>query len=325
MLGPRASRHARRASTTWRRSTETQGRYGEAEPLYRRALEARERVLGPRASRHARQPQQPGVPLRGQGRYGEAEPLYRRALEARERVLGPEHPDTLATRGNLAVLLVRTGQFGAALRELRALDLRLGQWLDTEVRTTRAAAMQRQALRLASVYQDAAFSLALAHPSEAGSAFAADLVLRWKKRLAQEDAVLNNVARESRDPALLETIAAVRQGRAALSNAAFDPGVVRRAEGRPAAGARSRRGGAAGGLGQVRPLPGGEVGQRRGGPDRPAARERARRIPVLRSLRLRGVELRPDPPAGGGADARSTRPPSSTWARRSPSPRCRPP
>ena len=162
---------------------------------------------------------------RSQGRYGEAEPLYRRALEASERVLGPENPATLTTRGNLAVLLVRTGRPGAALRELRALDLRLGQWLETEVRTTQAAAMQRQALRLASVYQAAAFSLALAHPSEAGDAFAADLVLRWKKRLAQEDAVLNNLARESRDPALLETIGAVRQGRAALSNTAFDPSV----------------------------------------------------------------------------------------------------
>ena len=34
------------ASTIWRKLYQRQGRYSEAEPLYRRALEARERVLG---------------------------------------------------------------------------------------------------------------------------------------------------------------------------------------------------------------------------------------------------------------------------------------
>ena len=44
------------------------------------------------------------VLYQAQGRYGEAEPLYKRALEACERVLGPEHPHTLLSVSNLALL-----------------------------------------------------------------------------------------------------------------------------------------------------------------------------------------------------------------------------
>jgi hypothetical protein len=45
--------------------------------------------------------------LKVQGDYEGAQPLYERALEARERVLGKEHPDTLASVNNLAVLLYK--------------------------------------------------------------------------------------------------------------------------------------------------------------------------------------------------------------------------
>ena len=123
------------------------------------------------------------------------------------------------------MLLARTAQPREALRAFRAIDLRLGQWLGEEITTTRAAAMRRQALRLNSIYQDASFSFALATPSPAASAFAADLTLKWKKRLAQEAAVLNNIARESGDPDLLAAIDAVKSGRRALSNVAFSEAV----------------------------------------------------------------------------------------------------
>ena len=39
-----------------------------------------------------------------QGRYSEAEPLYLQALELKERVLGVNHPSTVTTRENLAIL-----------------------------------------------------------------------------------------------------------------------------------------------------------------------------------------------------------------------------
>jgi tetratricopeptide (TPR) repeat protein len=50
----------------------------------------------------------------GKGQYAESESLLRRALEGRERALGPEHPDTLTSVNNLAVLLNSKGDLAAA-------------------------------------------------------------------------------------------------------------------------------------------------------------------------------------------------------------------
>jgi tetratricopeptide (TPR) repeat protein len=55
--------------------------------------------------------------LRGlyyQGKYSEAEDMYQQTLELRERVLGKEHPDTLTSMDNLALLLIRQGKYGEA-------------------------------------------------------------------------------------------------------------------------------------------------------------------------------------------------------------------
>jgi hypothetical protein len=73
--------------------------------LYRRALEARERVLGPEHPDTLRSVNNLAELLRGKGDHAGAEPLYRRALEGNERVQGPEHPNTVKFRQNLAVLL----------------------------------------------------------------------------------------------------------------------------------------------------------------------------------------------------------------------------
>jgi len=91
-----------------------QGRYSEAEPLYKRALSIREKVLG---SDH------PDVALslnslaglyRNQGRYSEAEPLYKRALSIVEKVLGSEHPDVANSLNNLAGLYRNQGRYSEA-------------------------------------------------------------------------------------------------------------------------------------------------------------------------------------------------------------------
>ena len=58
-----------------------QGRYEEAEPLYKRALEIRERVLGPDHPDTATSLNNLAILYDNQGRYEEAEPLYKRALE----------------------------------------------------------------------------------------------------------------------------------------------------------------------------------------------------------------------------------------------------
>ena len=48
------------------------------------------------------------------GLYSKAAPLEREAVEIRKRVLGPDHPDTLKSQVNLAILLARTGKFPEA-------------------------------------------------------------------------------------------------------------------------------------------------------------------------------------------------------------------
>ena len=91
-----------------------QGRFGEAEPLYREALQARREVLGPRHPGALISLSNLAALYRAQGRFGEAEPLNREALQARREVLGPHHPLTLASLNNLAELYQAQGRFGEA-------------------------------------------------------------------------------------------------------------------------------------------------------------------------------------------------------------------
>ena len=82
-----------------------QGRYAEAEPLYKRS------VGNPRKGGRDRGPR-PGRPCsttsaevyRLQGRYAEAEPLYRRSLAIAEKAQGPDGPDAATPLNNLGLL-----------------------------------------------------------------------------------------------------------------------------------------------------------------------------------------------------------------------------
>ena len=91
---------------------QAQGRYGEAEPLFRLALAIREKALGPDHPDTATSLNNLAGLLQAQGRYGEAgragdaQVALQRFVELlpdQERVLGPDHPNTLATRGHLAL------------------------------------------------------------------------------------------------------------------------------------------------------------------------------------------------------------------------------
>ena len=57
-----------------------QGKYGEAEPFYKRALAIREKVLGPDHPDVATSLNNLAGLYETQGKYGEAEPLYKRSL-----------------------------------------------------------------------------------------------------------------------------------------------------------------------------------------------------------------------------------------------------
>ena len=94
------------------------GDYAGAEPLFRRALEARERTLGKEHPDTLTSVHNLANLLRTKATTPGRRPLYRRALEARERTLGKEHPDTLLSVNNLANLLAaerRLRRGGAAL------------------------------------------------------------------------------------------------------------------------------------------------------------------------------------------------------------------
>jgi tetratricopeptide (TPR) repeat protein len=91
-----------------------QGRYVEAEQLYREVLVGRSRALGEdnAATLDTRQHLAWVSALRG--RYEEAEQIYIEVLAGRRRVLGEDHPDTLDTRRNLADALWSQRRYGEA-------------------------------------------------------------------------------------------------------------------------------------------------------------------------------------------------------------------
>jgi tetratricopeptide (TPR) repeat protein len=91
-----------------------QGKYADAEPLYRRALAVYEEALGKRHPDTATCYNNLALDLQYQGRSGEAEPLYRKALAVREEVLGPRHPDTAHSYNDLATNLEAQGQYREA-------------------------------------------------------------------------------------------------------------------------------------------------------------------------------------------------------------------
>ena len=112
-------------STIWRRCTlDDEGRYAEAEPLYKRSLAILEKALGPEHPDVAQSLNNLAELYRQQGRYADAEPLYKRSLAIREKALGPEHPDVAQSLNNLAALYLqqqRTSESYALNR--RAIDI----------------------------------------------------------------------------------------------------------------------------------------------------------------------------------------------------------
>ena len=87
-----------------------QGKYGEAEGLFQRALAIREKALGRDHPDVAQTLNNLAAVYARQGRYGEAEGLYQRALAINEKALGRDHPDVAANLHNLAIVYADQGQ-----------------------------------------------------------------------------------------------------------------------------------------------------------------------------------------------------------------------
>jgi len=104
---------------------QVQGKYAEAEPLYKRSLAIREKVLGPEHPYVATSLNNLASLYDTQGRYAETEPLYKRSLAISEKALGPEHPNVAQGLENYAMLLRKTNREAeAAKMEARAKAIR---------------------------------------------------------------------------------------------------------------------------------------------------------------------------------------------------------
>jgi len=81
------------------------GRYAEAEPLYRQALEIGAKTIGTAHPDCASGLSNLATLLKNMGRHAEAEPLYAQALEIFRAKLGPDHPDTKTVEANYAAFV----------------------------------------------------------------------------------------------------------------------------------------------------------------------------------------------------------------------------
>ena len=117
----RASGQAITHSTLSRlaRELQVQGKYDEAEPLYREALEVRRETLGNRHQKTLAAINNLGALLLAKGDLAAAEPLCREALEVRRETLGNRHQSTLTSINNLGTLLQAKGDLAAAEPLLR--------------------------------------------------------------------------------------------------------------------------------------------------------------------------------------------------------------
>ncbi len=90
------------------------GRYEQAIPFYRVALELGEREFGPDHPTTATPLNNRAALYHEQGRYEAAEPLFKRALAIYEKALGPDHPDVATSLLNLAALYQAQGRYEVA-------------------------------------------------------------------------------------------------------------------------------------------------------------------------------------------------------------------
>ena len=84
-----------------------QGKYAEADPFYRQAIEIDEKALGGDHPTVATLYSNLAALLYTQGKHGEAEPMFRRALEISQASLGSDHPTTLTIKKTYDELLQR--------------------------------------------------------------------------------------------------------------------------------------------------------------------------------------------------------------------------
>ena len=91
-----------------------QGKMVEAEKMYQRALEGKEKAWGLEHTSTLNTINNLGNLYAKQGKMVEAEKMYQRALEGFEKAWGPEHTSTLDTVDNLGILYKKQGKMAEA-------------------------------------------------------------------------------------------------------------------------------------------------------------------------------------------------------------------
>ena len=91
-----------------------QGKFDEAEPLYREAVKVSRETVGDRHPDTLVYINNLGALLYAKGNLAAAEPLIREALEVQRETVGDRHPDTLGSINNLGTLLKAKGDLDAA-------------------------------------------------------------------------------------------------------------------------------------------------------------------------------------------------------------------
>ena len=105
------------------------GLTSKAEPLLRRALEIRQRILGPRNPDTLQSQQDLSGAVLAESHYPEAEKLCRETMKTRRQVLGPEHHDTVDSMVQLARILGFESRYPEAEKLNRdALEVARRKW-----------------------------------------------------------------------------------------------------------------------------------------------------------------------------------------------------
>ncbi|KIN05367.1 hypothetical protein OIDMADRAFT_177562 [Oidiodendron maius Zn] len=178
-----------------------QGKYSEAEAIYRQALQLRETVLGKDHPDTLASMDNLASSLHSQGKYADAEAMDRQVLQLRETVLGKDHPETLGSMNNLASSLHSQGKYAdAEAMHRQTMQLKetvlgkdhpstlasmnnLASSLDSQGKYAEAEAMDRQTLQLKETV------LGKDHPSTLASMMGLAISLHSQGKYAEAEAM----------------------------------------------------------------------------------------------------------------------------------------
>ena len=179
-----------------------EGHNADAEKLSAQALKLRQEVLGKRHPDTITSLNNLGGVYEHEGRYTEAEGFYSEALQLSLEAIKPDSPTAIAIQENHVRALARLGRVTDALAQLRSLAPHRLSRLGRELFGTAAANVQHLLLGQETAFQDLVLSVALSEKTPATAALAGDVMLRWKRVIAAEDAFIARFARIDSDPAV---------------------------------------------------------------------------------------------------------------------------